>query len=278
MSTLDPTQVTGYAVALPSGAGMPVGRATVWFGGGKLAPDLSLPQLQARWRRHTTDESGGVKAEAAASTAWARSADWTRGADPSGTGRDAMWAAADDALRGAQKQVDAACLPGASSETIAGGQAAAAAAGEVFTAMAHLVERNRGGPLHAAADDYDRAARDVHRRTVPATRGSTAVRTAAGRLSGARIVQRAETRQLLALLEKLTRLSQTLALLRDTQGRATQAAAARHAAEQLWAETCLPSPAASPTTAASYATPGPTAAADRVAPSTTVTAPRRASR
>ena len=39
----DPDQVTGYAVALATG------EAPVWFGGGKLAPDLSLPRLQDRW-------------------------------------------------------------------------------------------------------------------------------------------------------------------------------------------------------------------------------------
>ncbi len=42
-----PDEVTGYAVTLPSArtaAGRPV-----WFGGGKLAPDLTLPKLRARW-------------------------------------------------------------------------------------------------------------------------------------------------------------------------------------------------------------------------------------
>jgi len=42
-SQRDPDQVTGYAVALATG-GEPA-----WFGGGKLAPDLSLPRLQDRW-------------------------------------------------------------------------------------------------------------------------------------------------------------------------------------------------------------------------------------
>jgi len=43
----DPGQVTGYAVTLPgarTAAGEPV-----WFGGGKLAPDLTLPKLRRRW-------------------------------------------------------------------------------------------------------------------------------------------------------------------------------------------------------------------------------------
>lgn len=46
-STRNPGQVTGYDVALADDtvrAGGPV-----WFGGGKLAADLSLPKLRARW-------------------------------------------------------------------------------------------------------------------------------------------------------------------------------------------------------------------------------------
>lgn len=46
-------QVTGYAVALPDdvdASGQPV-----WFGGGKLAADLTLPRLRRRW----TPEGGG---------------------------------------------------------------------------------------------------------------------------------------------------------------------------------------------------------------------------
>jgi hypothetical protein len=46
-SERDPGEVTGYAVTLPgarTAAGSPV-----WFGGGKLAPDLTLPKLRRRW-------------------------------------------------------------------------------------------------------------------------------------------------------------------------------------------------------------------------------------
>ncbi len=46
-STRNLGEITGYAVALlPHGT---TGEASVWFGGGKLARDLSLPQLQVRW-------------------------------------------------------------------------------------------------------------------------------------------------------------------------------------------------------------------------------------
>jgi len=115
-------------------------------------------------------------------------------------------------------------------------QAAAASAGEVFGALSWLVERKRGGTLHAAAEDYSRAARDLDRRTVPATVHSRSTRTAAGALLGARLVKRAETRQLLSLLVQLTALTDSLQQLREIQGRAAQALAARRAAEQLAGE------------------------------------------
>ena len=47
LSTRNPGQITGYAVALPSDttkAGRPV-----WYSGGKLAADLTLPKLRHRW-------------------------------------------------------------------------------------------------------------------------------------------------------------------------------------------------------------------------------------
>jgi hypothetical protein len=48
--------ITGYAVALPddrTAAGGPV-----WFGGGRLASDLSWPKLATRWRLSDRDDAG----------------------------------------------------------------------------------------------------------------------------------------------------------------------------------------------------------------------------
>ncbi|WP_433332894.1 relaxase/mobilization nuclease domain-containing protein [Spirillospora sp. CA-294931] len=56
-SQLRPDEVTGYAVALPDDrtkAGRPV-----WFGGGKLAADLTLPKLRHRW--NTNARHGGPR-------------------------------------------------------------------------------------------------------------------------------------------------------------------------------------------------------------------------
>jgi hypothetical protein len=46
-STVHPDQVTGYAVGLPGHTARDGG--VVWYGGGKLAADLTLPKLRARW-------------------------------------------------------------------------------------------------------------------------------------------------------------------------------------------------------------------------------------
>ncbi len=228
-STRDPGELTGYAVGLPaSGARGRVGQQTVWFGGGKLAPDLSLPQLRARW-----DQDGG------ASRGDRRGASRSAVFPPDRTGdlseleRRRLWVAAENAVRRADADMRHETSHPLDASAQATAQSAAVSAGEVFGAVSWLVERKRGGPLHAAAEDYARAARDLHRRTVPATAHSRATRTAAGALLGARLVKRAETRQLLSLLVRLTALSESLARLRETQGRAAQALAARRAAEQL---------------------------------------------
>lgn len=47
MSTLDPEEITGYSVALRATGVDAAGVEPVRFGGGKLAPDLTFPQLQA---------------------------------------------------------------------------------------------------------------------------------------------------------------------------------------------------------------------------------------
>ena len=46
-SAKNPGQVTGYAVAIPGDTAQEGG--PVWYGGGKLAPDLTWPKLRQRW-------------------------------------------------------------------------------------------------------------------------------------------------------------------------------------------------------------------------------------
>ncbi len=46
-SATNPGEVTGYAVGLPQHTARDGG--VIWYGGGKLAPDLPLPKLRTRW-------------------------------------------------------------------------------------------------------------------------------------------------------------------------------------------------------------------------------------
>ena len=48
-STIRPGELTGYAVGLPGHTAQDGG--VVWYGGGKLAADLTLPKLRTRWAR-----------------------------------------------------------------------------------------------------------------------------------------------------------------------------------------------------------------------------------
>ena len=244
-SIRNPDEITGYAVALPThGAGAMGREQSVWFGGGKLAPDLTFPQLQARWAAPGTadpkpDSSTAGRAHPGRHPGGERQS----GLELTELERQQLWLAVQHAVQYADAQIRHANNPrlgaptgAAATAAYADAQAAASAASEVLSAVSWLLERKRGGPLRTAADSYDRAARDLRRRTVPATPHSRKVRTAARELLSSRLVNNAETRQLMALLSQLSALTDSLARLRETQGRAAQAHAARQAAEQLNAE------------------------------------------
>ena len=103
-SVKSPGQVTGYSVALPGDTTKDGG--PVWYGGGKLAADLSWPKLQQRWtptrtapgRPHLNLTAGDRNAvwdhatrAAADATAQIRTLAWT---DPAAAA-DAAWATSD---------------------------------------------------------------------------------------------------------------------------------------------------------------------------------------
>jgi hypothetical protein len=104
-STRNPGEITGYAVALEHHTNRD--GAVVWFGGGKLAADLTLPKLRQRWkprgnqeecsadRRITFAERNAAYEYAAREArAAAREIRLCRASDPARAG-DAAWAAAD---------------------------------------------------------------------------------------------------------------------------------------------------------------------------------------
>jgi len=94
----------------------------------------------------------------------------------------------------------------------------------------HRPGDRRGSALHTAAEDYDRAARQAWGRLPEPSPAGAGIRAASGLLAAARLVRRAETAQMLALLAQLAALAEAVGRMRTEQDRAVQAAAVRQAA------------------------------------------------
>jgi len=242
-STVNPSEITGYAVALrPVGRDLHDDRPLVWFGGGKLAPDLTLPRLRQRWLDdHTGDRRGRSSGERRADRPAVDIAERLRRdrlVTLTDGERQSLWLAAQRAVQSARHALhDAAATGGAANTSPAqvDAIAAAMAASDVLHTVSRLVEGTRGGPLREAAELYDRASRPARGRVPAATPTSRALRTAARGLLAAGVAKRQDTRQLLQLMSQLAGLAGTVARLRDTQHQAARARAARLAAEQLHA-------------------------------------------
>lgn len=184
------------------------------YGGGKLAPDLTLPKLQARWAA-----AGAAVASAGAPSAPEQD-------------RAQLWKQATEAAAHAAEQVR---QHAGSSDTggMAGAGDAVTAAAEVLTAASRLIEGDSGGPLTQAARDYDRAAREARGRLPQPTLAGTMLRTAALQLARSGRAGRNEAAQIALLVAQIGSLSLSVSRLREAQGRAAQAAAARRAAGQV---------------------------------------------
>ncbi|WP_433474975.1 relaxase/mobilization nuclease domain-containing protein [Spirillospora sp. CA-142024] len=206
-SERDPGQVTGYAVALSghrNAAGEPV-----WFGGGKLASDLSLPKLRCRWQAPTTGPLqpgsvflGSTRPDTAAARAHRA------------TGH------ATDHLR--QILTD-------NGTSLNSGDDIAWAAGDLLQIAATIHPNAR---LRQAADLYDRAARRPYARVPPPSTAGVRLRRAARLLAAAGPQQR-DNAAWLRLLGSLMQLADAVARLRHAQHREAQAAAAQAGARHL---------------------------------------------
>ena len=202
-STRNPGEVTGYAVALPHDTTRT--GAPVWFGGGKLAADLTLPKLRSRWN----------------ATASAASDRFTAAE------RNVIWEHAARTAAGSAEQIRNLTL----TDPAAAADAAWAAADTLHAAASALGSR----VLRQAADSFDRAARAPYGRIpVPAQPGNN-LRRAARLLSTVPSVGGDPELALITLLARFARLIEAIADLREAQRQAAQAAAARRAAEHLYA-------------------------------------------
>ncbi|MFF0659458.1 relaxase [Micromonospora tulbaghiae] len=205
-SSTDPEEVTGYAVALPGAR--TAGGQPVYFGGGRLAPDMTLPKLRLRWGSSTPLSGAPTVGRAERMEAMRRAS-------------KVVTAAAGDIRR------DARAAPGRA-------QATAVAAADLLTSLAYAVEGDRRGPLHRAAEVFDRAARDLYGRVRQSTSRSQEMRATSrlvalmGHISG-----NDDAIAALALVMELARLADALEQLRQAQQRLHQADAARAAADGL---------------------------------------------
>ena len=207
-------QVTGYSVALPGDTTTKGG--PVWYGGGKLAADLSWPKLRQRWTPHR------ITPGAAGLTAAERNAAWDH----------ATRAAADAA---AHIRAMARTHPAAAAD------AAWATSGTLHVAAAVLGSRI----LRQAADAYDRDARPPYGRIPPPSPAGNQLRQAARLLSAFAGLTGDRSMTPIVLITRLAALAEAVAELRDAQQHAAQAAAARAAAERLHAA-AHPAPPAKP--------------------------------
>jgi hypothetical protein len=201
ISASRPGQLTGYAVALPGDTG--TAGEPVWYGGGKLAADLTLPKLRHRWAR-----SGGSADDPF--TAAERSAVWEHAAQ-----------AADRAA--AQIRMQAGTDPASAAD------AAWATADTLHATAAALGSR----VLRDAADAYDRAARAPFGRVPVPTPAGSGLRRAARLLSAYGYLTSDPSFRPIMLIARLGALAEAIASLRERQQHAAQAAGALNAAERI---------------------------------------------
>ncbi len=192
-SVRDPGQVTGYAVALADDTVSTGGQ--VWFGGGKLAADLSLPKLRRRWDGASPGPPSGGRFTPEE--------------------RNAIWEHAAKAVQEARDQIRrcAATDPGAASD------AAWAAADTLYVAASAL----RSPVLRQAADSYARAARMPYARIPRPTPAGNGLRQAARLLSRVASASQDSTLDVAALIANLAALVEAVIELRELQHHAAQA-------------------------------------------------------
>ena len=235
-SIKNPGQVTGYSVALPGDTAKNGG--PVWYGGGKLAADLTLPKLRQRW---TPDRATPGRLHP----------------DLTAEERNAIWEHATKIAADATAQIRNL----ARTDPAAAADAAWATSDALHAAAAMLGSRI----LRQAADAYDRAARSPYGHIPPPSPVGNQLRQAARLLSAFAYITQDQSMAPLVLIAKLAALAEAVAELRQSQQHAAQAAASLRAAEHLHvaarptpaaqhrAASPQPQPAPQPSSAAQFA-------------------------
>ncbi|MDF1480335.1 relaxase/mobilization nuclease domain-containing protein [Leifsonia sp. H3M29-4] len=234
--------VAGYSVALRPRA---AAAKPVWFGGGKLARDLTLPRLRADW-------PDTVEGSTAAIAEWRAAYNGQPPAAPGGEAREPdpeLWKQYASDVRELREQ-----LRGVPMDDTATWAVVARESAGVFAAWSQRVEVDGPGPLARVSDELARSAQiRAHQVRPRPTRlvnaGSTALLIAASALRPDSV-----TAQLM-LIRELARVAQAMHDVIAARGDARRAAQmATVIRTQLAAVTAtMPAPAAPPTTAAGLA-------------------------
>jgi hypothetical protein len=198
-SEVNPGEVTGYAVALPGRTRPPDGQPD-WCPGSHLADRLSLQKLRERWgsghdrgsaERFTFEERQALYDDAARAAGFATDQIRRFGRFDPARAADAAWAASD---------------------------------------VLHTAAKALGNPhLRAAADAYDRAAREPYAKIPSPTPAGNALRTIARVFVLVGLIEDRTSRTLLQFLIQLTALMDAVVGLRALQHRDVQASAAAQA-------------------------------------------------
>ncbi|HEY6275701.1 MAG TPA: hypothetical protein VIX86_05165 [Streptosporangiaceae bacterium] len=205
-SGTEPGQVTGYAVTLAGHTG--ADGEPRWYGGGRLAAGLTLPQLRHHWARAPSPAPGRGAAF------------WFTAPE-----RDTIYQHASRQAARAAEHIRRCAY----SDPAAAADAAWAAADTLHVAARAL----RSPALRCAADAYDRAARAGHGRIPRRSHDGNRLRATARLLAMTGDVADDTTLLTAALIANLTALAGAVAELRQAQQHAAQAAAARSAAEHM---------------------------------------------
>ena len=207
-SKLHPGEVTGYSVAL-AGDTNPAGDP-IFYGGGKLAADLSLTRLRARWQPDTT----------------------LAGSDRRARQLHPIPAEIYDRAAALIADTAAHIATHTNPRAVAGTVAAAA---DLLAATAAAWEGTLGGPITRAAELFDRAAHEPGpRRPAPVGTSVYPLRTIGRILAAAG--SRREQNDLCAMMQlvrAVAGIADAVAEFRIVQQRLHQAAAARQAAAHL---------------------------------------------
>jgi hypothetical protein len=210
-SQRDPGQVTGYAVARPGHVNRQ--GAPVWFSGGKLAADLTLPKLRKRWLA-----TGPGLAPQPRSGARLTAEDCRH-----------IWIGAGNTAARAARMIRSCAF----TDPSAAADAAWAASDALHIAAGVLGSR----ALRQAADSYARAACHGYGRIPGPTPAGNRLRATARLLAHAATAGGGDQAAVMGLLAQLAEFASAVAALRDSQRHAAQASAARAAAERLHAVT-----------------------------------------